>query len=75
MLISFYGCGSSSRGSYRIHIQNLCEYFRNLGHTSVIGGDPNKYEILIHDKLTTKFKDLHKVNGIITPSCDNAYIL
>jgi len=75
MLISFYGCGSSSRGSYRIHIQNLCEYFRNLGYTSVIGGDPNKYEILIHDKLTKKFRNLDKVNGIITPSCDNESVL
>jgi hypothetical protein len=75
MNISFHGCGSHSRGSFRIHIHNLCEYFKNLGYKSVIGGDPTKYDILIHDKLTTKFRNLDKVNGLITPPCDNANIL
>tara|TARA_Y100000816_G_C26103078_1_gene585171 strand:+ start:2632 stop:3624 length:993 start_codon:yes stop_codon:yes gene_type:complete len=75
MLISFYSSGSINRGSYRIHVRNLCEYFKNLGYKSVIGGDPNKYEVLIHDKLTNKINNLDKVNGIITPSCDNTHIL
>mgnify|MGYP000356494476 CR=1 FL=1 len=75
MKISFYGNGNRDLGSYRIHIEDLISYMRNLNYIVSGGANPENTDVLIHDKRTTKFRNPEKVNGIITPPCDNINVL
>jgi len=63
-------------GSYRIHVNDLCHYFTQLGYESKINPSNIKhYDVFIHGK-TDKPNIIHKrINGIITPCKDNIKIL
>ena len=75
MKFSFYGEGNMALCSYRIHIRDMIGYLKKLGHTAVIGGNPEDYDVLIYDKRTRKFHNRTKIIGIITPPCDDAGVL
>jgi hypothetical protein len=64
-----------SRGSYRIHINDLCFYFNKIGIYSEINPkNISLFNIHIYGKDNNISKTNNKI-GIITPSCDNILLL
>ena len=65
-----------SKGSYRIHINDLSYYFNQLGYESKINpSNLNHYDIFIHGKTKQPKFIKNKINGIITPNKDDIKIL
>ena len=65
------GVENLERGSYRIWINDLNNYFNKIGIESKIKPENyDNYDIHIYGKNNFKIKNRNKINGIINPNCD-----